>query len=410
MKRFIKKMKRKKRNTRIKKQTWVNRKDWFLHYYRIIVPAAVCILAVIVLIGILIGSSSKKGKNNSDSKTGVDENGVATEVPIDLLQENAYEHVNQFMSVYFKALADGDVETFISMRTNTDDTDRIKMQIKSKYVESYNNLICYTKPGPTPNSFMVYAYNEIKFYDIETLVPGLNAFYVCTTEDNELIIFAGETDENSTFYMQEVSTQLDVIDLFTKVQVKYNDAVDSDEELSLFLEKIAPQIKGEVGEEVAKLNASEQPEEPEPTVEDPVVEEPVEVDVPPVIEKVRTKDVVNVRSSASETADKVGKAKLGDVYTRLEILENGWSKVEFEGKEAYIKTEFLEPVEASIGSIVILETVNIRLEANTTAERAGIAYADDVFELYETMDNGWSRINFNNKVAFVKSEFTKIKE
>ena len=61
--------------------------------------------------------------------------------------------------------------------------------------------------------------------------------------------------------------------------------------------------------------------------------------------RAKTTDVVNVRSSDSQEADKVGKAQKGDEFIVLEEKANGWSKIEYEGEEAFIKTEFLEVIE-----------------------------------------------------------------
>ena len=63
-----------------------------------------------------------------------------------------------------------------------------------------------------------------------------------------------------------------------------------------------------------------------------------------VNQQVRATDTVNVRSSDSEVADKIGKAQQGDILTRTEEKNNGWSKVIYEGKEAYIKSDYLEVV------------------------------------------------------------------
>jgi len=60
-----------------------------------------------------------------------------------------------------------------------------------------------------------------------------------------------------------------------------------------------------------------------------------------VVTKVKAIDVVNIRTSDSETADKLGKAAVGDEFTLLEERGNGWSKVEYDGGEAFIKSDFV---------------------------------------------------------------------
>ena len=58
--------------------------------------------------------------------------------------------------------------------------------------------------------------------------------------------------------------------------------------------------------------------------------------------KVTAKTTVNIRKSASETAEKLGKVYRG---AELELIENqadGWSKVKYNGQTAYVKSEFVE--------------------------------------------------------------------
>lgn len=51
---------------------------------------------------------------------------------------------------------------------------------------------------------------------------------------------------------------------------------------------------------------------------------------------------VNIRTSMSETADRVGLAYQGDVVTVIMSYAEGWSKVSWNGQTGYAKTEFLK--------------------------------------------------------------------
>ena len=50
---------------------------------------------------------------------------------------------------------------------------------------------------------------------------------------------------------------------------------------------------------------------------------------------------VNVRKDASSSSESLGKISEGTSVERIESLSNGWSKVNYKGKTAYIKSEFL---------------------------------------------------------------------
>ena len=59
-------------------------------------------------------------------------------------------------------------------------------------------------------------------------------------------------------------------------------------------------------------------------------------------ETVYVKETVNIRAGMSQDSERVGTAYAGDTYTKIQDYAEGWTKIEYNGSEAYIKTEFLE--------------------------------------------------------------------
>lgn len=169
---------------------------------------------------------------------------------------------------------------------------------------------------------------------------------------------------------------------------------------------------------IAIREASEAMDSSEETTEtsETTSEETQQEEQTPVTETVRATTTVNVRSSDSETADKLGKVSTGTELTRLESLVNGWSKIIFEGEEGYIKSEFLEVVSTSEGGgnttnateyVTVKENVNIRESASQDADRVALAYQGTRLELIEHMSNGWTKVEYNGEEAYVKSEYVE---
>ena len=192
----------------------------------------------------------------------------------------------------------------------------------------------------------------------------------------------------------------------------------------------------------AQADQPEQTEEETGETTDETAEETA-----PVAIKARATDVVNIRVSDSEQADKLGKAQVDQEFTVLEQKENGWSKIEYEGKDAYIKSDYLEviseePAEAditqedntdstdnaqnttgdastdtentgstaSIGKapgdqVKVKETVRVRKSASTDSDVLGTAYVGDTFELVMEQADGWSKVKYKGSNAFIKSEY-----
>ena len=395
------------------------------------IAIAVVVFVAIVIIAVAVSTAIGKNSQSSEVAAAIVETENSTEeetlvVPDDPLETDAYPEVNALVKKYYQAMADGDLETLSGIMTGLDEKEQIKITKKSEYVENYPTVICYTKKGPLEDSYIVYAYYEVKLVDFENLTPGMNALYVCKNDAGAYYI-NGETQDDKTIdYCEMISAQDDVVDLVNTVQVKYNELKSVDTELCEFLAQLPDILTAAVGEELAKLEAEENAsvEDPaEETQEPEETEEPVEEAAETVIKTVRTTDVVNVRSSDSATADKIGKAQKGEEYTLLEEKGNGWSKIMYDGKEAYIKTEFLQVVseetaEASnsenseatdnspvSGTATVTDTVNIRTSASTSAEKLGVCYPGDKLEIIMKQADGWTKVKFKNKTGYVKSEF-----
>lgn len=423
-------------------------KDWISDHAKIVMPL---ILVACVLLTVLIAVNANKKAAAEEEAQMTESTEVADTMAASAedgetvqnlpLEENAYPAVNALISNYYAALAEGNLDTVSSINAFADDTEKIRIQEMSKYIDSYPQLDVYTKTGPVENSYLVYVYSKVKFTEYDEMVPGMQAFYVCTDENGNCYINEGEDNSVVTNYIRDISLQDDVVDLNNKVAVEYNELLESDEELNAFLVDLAQRIDVSVGEALAKAEAAqteaaaadtENSEEAE-TAE---TEQAAEETQTNTTKLVRATDVVNIRSSDSETADKVGKAQTGDEFTLVEEKGNGWSKITFDGKDAYIKTEYLEPVEgeaaaaetvqadqdtaqtetsaetqtASAGdgtTVTVVENVNVRKTASETGEKLGLVYIGEKLELVMKQADGWTKVKYKGQTAYVKSDYVE---
>ena len=112
----------------------------------------------------------------------------------------------------------------------------------------------------------------------------------------------------------------------------------------------ASQLKdGAIVKETAATSTKE--ESTEETTEETAIEETTTVEEIPADAMneaevmVEATDTVKIRSAASTDSEVVGMAAAGDQYTRIQETAEGWSKVIFEGSEAYIKSDYVKVVE-----------------------------------------------------------------
>ena len=81
------------------------------------------------------------------------------------LNKNAVPEVNELLQQYYQAAADGDMDTLNTLVNTYDEDTQIYLEKMSGHIEYYQNVACYTKPGPVDGSYIVYAYYEVKFKD-----------------------------------------------------------------------------------------------------------------------------------------------------------------------------------------------------------------------------------------------------
>ena len=406
---------------------------------------SIIILAVVVIVVAAVVISSVLAKRNvPDDAVAVETEQVAGDeyvITDEALEVDAYPEINALMRKYYDASASGDVATIESIKVPVDDKEKTIITKKAEYVESYPTVTCYTKKGPVEGSFLVFAYYEVKLFDYDSVAPGLNAWYVCKREDGTYYINDDEQDEKLADYCKVICVQDDVVDLNNTVNVKFNEVVAADTELASFLELLPELLTASVGEELAKANSPEEQDSVDETGNEGNEAGTGEAGdtgegnttAEGEVKEAKTTDVVNIRSSDSETADKVGKAQKGDKFELLEQKINGWSKIMYEGKECYIKSEYLQVIgeetendqqtadastatdeitdaeaaanSPSSGTAKARDTINIREKDSTTADRVTVAYKGEEMTVIEKQTNGWTKVKFNGKTGYVKSEY-----
>lgn len=382
-----------------------------------LITATVLFTIVVGMVAVIVFSVTGKSEgttadtNNGTSEVTSMESSEEDDIQDLTLQCDAYPEVNEVMEAYHKALAENDEEVIKKYLLYVNENELVNIAVKSEYVESYNNIHCYTQEGFEEGSYYVYVSYDLKLTNFDVMIPGLIGLYYCPNEEGEYHIYRkADMSENVLDNYYAAYMKQEVQDLYNKVDLAYNEILDSNPDIKTYMAGFEEMVTEEMVKLIAIREASEAMEESASASEEESESEAATSEEP-VTEIVMATTTVNVRSSDSETADKLGKVSTGTTLTRLETLVNGWSKVLYEGQEGYIKSEFLEVVSTEGGDdasyVTVLENVNIRASASETAERIALAYEGTRLELIEHMSNGWTKVNYNGEVAYVKSEYVQ---
>lgn len=396
--------------------------DWILKHSMIIFPVIVCV-AVAVTVTIALSAKdagTPEGKNESGGTTssvvGTNEGTDVENVP---LVENTSDEIRTLILTFYNAAALGDMETLVSLCDEIPDEQYFQYQELAKYIEYYPTLEIYTKPGYEEGSTLVFVYFKQVFVNHEEEFPGWQGFYVSTNEEGNLYIKNSNFSDEQDAYVSALGSQDDVIAFNNRVTVEYNNLLLEKPEWAEYMDEMRAQLETAVGVQIAKKNEQEQQagtgEEPsgEGSGDNPEqggTEEP-SVSTEPVIQYVKATTTVNVRDSDSENAERVGKVSGGTKLQLKEARVNGWSMVVFEGKDAFIKSEYLEAVEsaeglAAVGTVTAVTNINVREAPSETAERLGILAGGESVDLYAN-ENGWCKIKYRGQIAYVKADYVE---
>ncbi len=402
-------------------------KEYMSRYYRYFIIGGLFLALVVVLI-VVWNSRSHKDPADEDTASTIPELETTVEVPKDKYEENAYPDVNSLVSSYLGAMSTGDTVTMASLSSSLSDDMKAFYEAQAKYVGNYSNINVYTKKGPAENSYFLLATYDLLINGQTEPLPALISLYVCRNDSGALYINSESLSADEEAYILELVAQKDFAELINNVEMDYNSAIESDSGLAA----AANALKDEINKDAQEILVAKQQKDLEDAAEAEAAAQ-AEAAAANSSQVKCTSENVNIRASASTEAESLGKTKAGDVYTRYEKMDNGWSKIDFNGQEAYIKSEFLEPVEGSESSeggessedaqtsegsassvsgkkpgekITVKENVNVRKSASETGEKISTAYRGEQFELVELKD-GWCKIKYKGEEAYVKADYVE---
>lgn len=254
-----------------------------------------------------------------------------------VLTENQNEELTAVIHKYYEGLAAGDVSVVEGVYPKLSETEKVRIQEIGKYVSGYSDIEIYTLPGFQENSWIAYVVYQLDFSGYDTKVPGQQSFLVSAGEDGTLKLSQEVESKEEETYLTENSSRDDVVELVNRIKAEYDDLVASDTALAQYITDFQNALNQAAGEAMAA-----QIQETEATGEGESVDAGTQF---AGNYNATATTTVNIRSSDSEKADKVGKAAANDKVYVLEERPNGWSKVQYNGVEGFIKSEYLQKAE-----------------------------------------------------------------
>jgi uncharacterized protein YgiM (DUF1202 family) len=250
--------------------------------------------------------TSGESENADDSSKDAQDTNTEDE---NALKKNAYPEVNAIINTFYTAWGNKDIESMKKVTDSFDSADEAKV-LNSTYIESYSNINTYTKKGLTEGSYVVFVSYDLKFVDIDTPAPGLTQVYAETDDEGKVYIHKDDDDKEVQDYIAKVVQEEDVKELISTVQKEFQEAQESDDKLREFEEQLGSETTTATmaadGSAVSAINGC------------------------------------NVRAEASSDSEKIGELEAGEEVKKVENADNGWIKIEFNGKTGYVRGDLLQ--------------------------------------------------------------------
>jgi len=410
--------------------------------------------AIVVIIAAVIGIRNAMEKRAAENK----EQPVSSQE----YETDAYDQINEVIADYYACYADGDVSTILQYAYPMSETEQTYIQMYSEFVESYENIVCYTKTGADDSSYIVSVSFDVKYNDIETTAAGMDFFYVRTAEDGSayidntyspfnLLYQEYTLDQEILQLIQTYEESEDVIALQAGVQTKYEQALEQDEALrtlvegdlaaaistwqseyeSVLAEKAAAaaeQVEDAQSDETADASSEDTSESSEESSSDDAADESdaeeessddTEDDSSESTETeekawVYVTDTVYIREEPSESAEVLASATAGSQIRQLAVTSDGWTKVKSGDIVGYIKSDYISSSSSSSSSsstvfsagttITLTSSVNIRSSMSESSDRIGLAYSGETVTVVMSYSEGWTKVTWNGKTGYIRTD------
>ena len=126
-------------------------------------------------------------------------------------------------------------------------------------------------------------------------------------------------------------------------------------------------------------------------------------------------DSVNIRASADENSESLGKLYNNGIGTVLETTDNGWYKIQSGSVTGYVKGDYVvvgdDTLVQSVGrrvATVNTETLKVRTTASTDAEVLGLVSGEDDLTVVDESTDGWVGVSTADGTGYVSADYVTL--
>lgn len=379
--------------------------------------------AMLILLSVVVSTSRAASNDTAEIDDGAAGTTKTDDTQNGEVEVDAHTEVNELFKEYYQWCAAGDTDKIEEIAFPITDTEKSYIKLLSEYVESYDNIKCYTKNGITDGDYIVMVASEMKFKGIETGVPDLGYFYVRKNEtgkayiDNAYSQFNQTNQENNTdeeinkLITEFLEQDEEMVALKRDTQKEYDKVLEKDEELQAM---VTSTFRSAIADWVAGFEPSDEKDGDQSGDQKPSSEESGT--------QTRTayaKTRVNMREKRSTSSEVIRTLDPGTEVTIYGTSKDGWFKVKSGGDTGFVSKEYIvsdiskvekeeedtDNSSAKTRTAYAKTKVNMREKRSTDSEIIQTLAAGTKVTIYGTSKNGWFKVKCKGKTGFISKEY-----
>ena len=365
--------------------------------------------------------------------------------------------LNTLIQDYYDAYDEGNLLALNKVAYPFSDSEISYIELMSKNIDSREIREIYSKKGIDKGSYFVSVVNDINFSGMDKSAPGLDFFYVETDEDGSLYInnlystynlnnSENQVDPYVTSLIEEFEQQPDVLRLQARVQTEFNETMENDESLKTFFDETLQSEVSEWAQAYHQKTLDQKAEEERKAKEEAEAKKAAEEAEKKAAEEKAKADAeaqaaaqaaeqaaaqqaaaqaaaqaaqqnaasgslvnfktINVRAAADAASQNIARLECGTVLTKIRDEGNEWTVINLNGREGFIRTEFVTTISNQASrDVTLTRTVNIRDEMSENGQKVAVAQTGTAVKVECDYANGWSRVSYGNIKGYAKTEY-----
>lgn len=217
------------------------------------------ILAILtIVLNVSTSENDSRTTNQNHSTTISEKNEEFFSEEINKIELNQYAGVNELISTYYSSYLSADLDSLKSIVV--DETalyPKSTYEALGNYIESYQDINCYTLELEEYNSVIVLATYQTKFKGVDTLAPGTGLFYVINIDSTPIIDNTFSQNSKLDGEVNEFANNPKIIEITSNILEEYNAALESDASLKAIIEEMSHPATEDTSEESTE-NSSEE--------------------------------------------------------------------------------------------------------------------------------------------------------